>query len=308
MNLTAPRQTCAGNVETGTTVALGCFDGVHRGHLSIIGEAVREAAESGTVPSVFSFAEPPALFFQNAAGNLLTTVREKTALLSSAGISEILMADFRDYRDFSSEEFVNDVLIKQMNAKRLICGYNFTFGRNGSGNADTLRTLFPGKVCVIPCVSVDGEPVSSTAVRRLISSGNLLRASVFLGRFYSISGTVIRGRGDGSRLGFPTANIIPPSVKLLPPPGVYVTTAELDGKEYRAVTDAGYAPTVDSSDTYRLETHVPRLSGDLYGKPLTVRFIDKIRDEKKYESESELVEAIRSDIGFAESYLLPKSR
>jgi riboflavin kinase/FMN adenylyltransferase len=195
-----------------------------------------------------------------------------------------------------------------MNAKRLICGYNFTFGRNGSGNADTLRTLFPGKVCVIPCVSVDGEPVSSTAVRRLISSGNLLRASVFLGRFYSISGTVIRGRGDGSRLGFPTANIIPPSVKLLPPPGVYVTTAELDGKEYRAVTDAGYAPTVDSSDTYRLETHVPGLSGDLYGKPLTVRFIDKIRDEKKYESESELVEAIRSDIGFAESYLLPKSR
>ena len=308
MNLTDPRQTCAGNKETGASVALGCFDGVHLGHLSIIGEAVREAAESGTEPSVFSFAEPPALYFRNGSGNLLTTVGEKTALLSSAGISEIVMADFRDYRDFSSERFVNDVLIKKMNAKNLVCGYNFTFGKNGSGDVNTLKNLFPGKVCVIPCVSVDGEPVSSTAIRRLISSGNVLRASDFLGRFYSVCGVVVRGRGDGSRLGFPTANIIPPSRKLVPPPGVYVTTAELDGKEYRAVTDAGYAPTVDKTNTYRLETHVPGLSGDLYGKQLTVRFIDKIRDERIFESGSELVEAIRSDIGFAESYHLPISR
>ena len=290
------------------TAVLGCFDGVHIGHRSLLREAVRRCALWGTRPLIVSFEEPPAFSFGNG-GKLLTDTEERRALFAACGIADAVFLRFSEVRNLSAEIFLREILRGRYAVDSAVCGYNFTFGKDRSGTPETLRRFFGDRVCVCPPVAYEGTAVSSSRIRAALSEGNLRDANAMLGRPFSLSGIPEKGRGDGTALGTPTANIFPADGRAVPAAGVYVTEVlrHRDGTVFRAVTDAGLAPTMDTTGRYRLESHLFGFSGSLYGEPLTVRFLSRIRDEQRFSSPSALQSAIAADIAAATAFFAKRS-
>ena len=285
----------------GAVVALGSFDGVHEGHRAVLARAAEEARASGLAAVAFTFSVPPSLG-PRADGVLLSTPEEKLALLRDAGIDAAALADFGKLSCMTAEEFVRVILLEELRALKTVCGYDFSFGAGRSGTPETLRDYFGEDAIILPCVSAAGIPVSSSKIRSLLSEGKVAAAAELLGRPYSVSGKIFRGRGDGTRIGFPTVNLAPDKSKVRLRPGVYVSEISAGGIWLPAVTDAGYAPSLDNSGVYRYETHILEGGAEFRAEETAIRFLEFIRPETKFGSEKELRAAIAADVAKAKLF------
>lgn len=279
------------------SIAIGRFDGVHLGHRAVIEAAVKYRAERPLLPAVLTFEQSPHGVLTGEMVYALTTGEKKRELIESLGVKEYFCPRFDSVKDMLPEEFVY-MLKTALGVCHISCGYNFTFGKGGTGNPALLKSLckqYDIALTVVPPVDVGGAPVSSSEIRRRIADGDMLGAAEMLGYEFFVELPVIGGNHLGSKLGFPTINQKLPPTLIHPKFGVYATVTEIDGRRYRSVTNIGTNPTV-GGDYPRVETHILGFDGDLYGQTIKVNFNDFLRDEQAFSSIDELKNAVENDI------------
>lgn len=280
-----------------TAVAVGFFDGVHRGHQAVIEAALSQKAR-GLDTCVFSFStQQNSLPAAKRGAKLLQTPTLKRQAIREMGADWLLLPDFSDLMWLSPEQFAVGVLLEGLSAQVVCCGWDYRFGRGACAGPGELKKLL--EPCGVEVLQIDavldaGEPVSSTRVRAALSEGDIPTANRLLGRPYTIDFPIARGRGLGRRLGFPTANQPFGEQYALPQFGVYATRVLIDGVAHPAVTDVGVKPTV-GSDCVAAESFIPGWEGELYGRRIETQFLRYLRPERRFDSLNELAEAIRAD-------------
>lgn len=278
-------------------LALGNFDGVHTAHKEIIEKCRDYAKENGILSGVLLFDVHPRTRFDKEV-KLLTTTSEKLEMIKNMGVDFVAIKAFDESTmKMSPDEFFL-LLTDKLNAKALFAGYDYTFGYKAAGNSKTLvKTAETAGIYteILPQVSIDNEPVSSTKIRELIALGKTLEAQKFLGHMYFVSGKVEKGKQNGTKMGIPTANISFPKDKLMPSDGVYTGIFEIGKKKYKSLINVGKNPTFDA-DIRTLEVHILGFSGDIYEMDAQVYFDKKIREEIKFNSPEQLVKQINEDL------------
>jgi riboflavin kinase/FMN adenylyltransferase len=288
-------------------LAIGVFDGVHRGHQAVISTSADHAATSNGTPVVVTFdPHPEKVLRPQAAPHLLSATQHKIALIRALGVEHLLIITFdKQFAATEPEDFVQKLVIHSKPLREICVGHEWSFGKNRRGNLDLLKKLgakFNFDVVGIPPVKINGAVVSSTAIRQAIEKGDLAKAAEMLGREYTILGTVTRGDNLGKKIGFPTANLSAHSEQF-PPNGVYVAEARIDGELYRGVINLGIRPTVSSGKSERvLEIHLFDFNRDIYGHEVEVRFLKFLRPEKKFANLEALVQQIRQDVERARQF------
>ncbi len=291
-----------------TVVALGCFDGLHHGHRAVIGEARRMADRLGCELAVWTFEEPPKNYFAPHSVPLITDLPTKKSLLRQMGVDLLICLPFDEkIRTLSAEEFFHTILLRRLQAKHLVCGYNYSFGTGGKGDSKQLHALCQQSgisLTTIPPVLCGNRAVSSSEIRLAIEEGRPEDASRLLGRPYSLRATVVDGRKLGRKLGFPTLNQRFPEGMLIPRRGVYVSRVTYGGrkKPLFGITNVGMRPTVGGHHVVA-ETHVFDFYGDLYGKQVEVEFLHFIRPEVSFESVDALSAQVHRDMETAKQIL-----
>ena len=282
-------------------LAIGVFDGVHRGHQAVISTSADHARVANGTPVVVTFdPHPEKVLRPQAAPHLLSATKHKIALIRALGVEHLLIITFdKQFAATEPEDFVQKLVIHSEPLREICVGHEWSFGKNRRGNLDLLKKLgakFNFDVVGIPPVKIKGAVVSSTAIRQAIEKGDLAKAAEMLGREYTILGTVTRGDNLGKKIGFPTANLSAHSEQF-PPNGVYVAEARIDGELYRGVINLGIRPTVSSGKSERvLEIHLFDFNRDIYGHDVEVRFLKFLRPEKKLANLDALVQQIRQDV------------
>lgn len=275
--------------DTKTIVTLGTFDGVHKGHKSILDKLINSSKSSGCQSVVLTFFPHPRMVLQqNSDLKLLNTIDEKAGLLEKAGIDNLIIHPFdMAFSRLTAEEFVKDILVDRLNISKIIIGHDHRFGRNRTANIDDLIRFgidYGFEVEKISALEINEVSVSSTKIRTALNEGKIAIANDYLGYPYFINGTIIKGKQLGRTIGFPTANIEPSeSYKLIPANGVYVVSSEIDGKTVQGMMNIGTRPTVNGTGT-TIEVHYHNFNEDLYGKPVKVSLHHRLRDEVKFES------------------------
>ena len=289
-----------------TAIALGKFDGLHKGHQILFSE-LRRYKETGLTTVVFTFDFHPMFLLSGKKQQLIYTREERKRIIEDLGADVMIEYPFTiETSKVEAEDFIRDMLVKELGAKAIVVGDDFRFGHNRGGDVALLKKFEPvygftvdscRKLCY-------GErEISASFVRDLIKEGDMATAEELLGRPYSISGEIIHGKGNGSsRLSMPTANIIPDTDKLLTPDGVYVSHVSFGDSVYRSVTNIGHNPTVGENNDLRVETHLMDYSGDLYGKKMEVFLHSRLRGEKRFESFDDLKAQMKSDLTAAAAY------
>lgn len=283
-----------------TTITVGTFDGVHRGHQEVLREIVRRARAADRASVLVTFEPHPLeIVAPDRAPRLLTTLEEKLELWPLFDLDYVHVLPFTtDLREMSPARFVREVLVDRLRVGELVIGYDHGFGKDRKGDVDTLRGL-AGElgfvVDVVGPVAVDTEAVSSTAVRRAVETGDLEAAARGLGRPYSVLGRVARGAGRGRELGYPTANLEPGRRKCLPPTGVYAVRVEVEGVEWPAMANLGPRPTFGDARA-GLEVHLLDWPGEeLYGARLHVEFVERLRGVLRFGDPAELAAQLAED-------------
>jgi len=290
-------------------VTVGTYDGVHLGHQEILREVRRKTKVRNGTSVVLTFEpHPQTVVAPESAPFLLTTKTERIALLEKKGIDETLFLPFdAEMARLDAGEFVRKILVDGIGAEAVVLGTNHAFGRGRSGNVRSLKRFgeqFGFEVVAVPSLIVDGAPVSSTRIRRLIREGRVAEAARLLGRPYSMTGKVIRGDGRGRGLGFPTANLsIDHPRKLLPADGVYAMWAEMDGARFPAVMNIGVRPSFRAGRA--IEVHLLDFRDTVYGATVSGKLVEKIREEKQFDHPEALSEQIAQDIARARALLHP---
>lgn len=278
----------------GSAVALGYFDGVHLGHRAVLSEAVSCARNLGLTAAAFTFSLPVSGGFK---GRRILTGEEKRRRIASLGVELYLCPPFEQFRVLSPRQFVDEVLQRDLGARAVFCGDNFTFGKDKAGNVEVLRRLCAERsieVHVVPMAQYQGQTVSSTRIRACLSQGEMEPVNDMLGQPYSLRRSVQRGQGLGHTLGFPTINLTYPEGLLIPRSGVYVTQVTLsDGTRHPGATGLGSRPTVSDEDKITCETFLPGFSGDIYGDEVTVSFYKYLWPTEKFESVNDLAAMVR---------------
>jgi riboflavin kinase/FMN adenylyltransferase len=289
-------------------VSLGNFDGVHIGHQAILRRLLQEAqARQGTALVLTFHPHPLTVLRPTQPLPLICNLREKLSAFAALQIDKVLLQHFTPaFAQLTPEEFVRRYLKDAIGAEKVVVGHNVSFGRHRAGNAEVLQQL--GKSCgfevdIVGPVTTGGQEVSSTAVRTLLTAGEMREVTRFLGRPYAASGRVVKGFQRGRTIGFPTANLRP-RTDLLLPNGVYAVTVNMDGQKIPGVANVGMNPTFNGNQR-TLEAHLFDFSGDLYGRRLTVSFVARLRGERKFPSVEELVKQIQEDATRARALLLP---
>lgn len=275
-----------------SSLALGAFDGLHRGHMAVI-HAACAPGKGGEVlsPAVFTFRSSP------SGNSAVLTGRDKERILAHSGVETLYSLEFQEVRNWEAEAFVRRVLFQRCNARRLCCGQDFRFGRGARGDVALLRQLCCQagvELYVVPPVTDSGEKVSSTRIRKAVEEGDIPTANRLLGRPFGFSLEVIHGNHIGTGLGTPTINQAIPEGFVLPRFGVYASWCRVGGQYFYGVTNVGLKPTV-GSDRVLAETWLPEFSGDLYGKRVRVFLLEFLRPEKKFASLEELKAAIQEN-------------
>lgn len=288
-------------------VALGNFDGVHIGHQRLLAEAVRLSFSiRGSKAMVWTFLETPRSVIGATPIPEICTVTERMDLFRRAGVTYCALEHFDTIRELSPEEFVDTVLVGQLSCAAVVCGFNFRFGKDGSGDAAMLKTLLAERdipLTVIDPVTVEGTVVSSTHIRALIEAGEMEEAAKFLGYSYFIDATVLHGKQLGRTMGFPTINQSIESSRVRPKSGVYCTTCDIGEDVYVGITNIGSRPTVNEDEaSVNCETYIVGTDEILYGRRVRVNFYRRLRDEKKFDSVEALQDAIARDKKAAEDY------
>lgn len=280
-------------------VALGTFDGLHRGHLDVIGTAKQEAEHTGAKLAVFTFSNHPLEWINPAHVPVaLVTPAVKLQLLENLGVDVLIDIPFNQLvADLLPQQFLER--LRALNYSCLVVGENFTYGQRGVGNVYTLAASAQAlgfKLIVRKLVSNNGTIISSTEIRRLITAGEVQQAARMLGRSYSISGIVAHGNERGRLLGYPTANLeLVDAHVAIPLGGVYAVRAYVDGGVYGGMANIGKNPTFGDVEKPRLETNIFGFSGDIYGKTLTIEFVQRIRGEVKFAGIDALKEQLAQD-------------
>ena len=279
-------------------IALGFFDGVHRGHGALLRRAAEEARRRGCTPAVFTFDRPPKEVITGIPCPLINSPEDRSDLVKRLyGIDEMLMVPFDDeMRTTPWDRFVTDILVGRYGAVHLVAGHDHHFGYKNQGSPELLREKCAelGLGCdIIPAVTLDGVTVSSTHIRKLLEEGGVETARAFLGHPHVLTQTVGHGRRLGRTIGVPTANLVAPPHVLLPKRGVYAAKVTLpDGRAFGGVTNVGIRPTVNHGQDVTVEPWILDFDGDLYGQKLRVEFFRRLRDARKFES----LEALKTQI------------
>jgi riboflavin kinase/FMN adenylyltransferase len=276
-------------------IALGNFDGLHRGHLKIIERVKRGAAEHGGTPMAMTFdPHPPRVVRPDKAPPLLMTKAQRIEALHRAGVQCVAVVRFtKELSQWDADTFVRKVLVDWLHVSEVWVGANFLFGHERTGTFSVLRGLgqsYGFRADKIDPVRYKDFVVSSTRIRRLVAEARMDEAAALLGRAYYLDGTIVEGKRRGRELGFPTANLETQN-ELLPPNGVYATIMTIDGVVHGGVTNIGMRPTFGET-TPTIETHVLDYSGDLYGQTVRLAFVQRLRDERRFED----VDALRAQI------------
>jgi riboflavin kinase/FMN adenylyltransferase len=282
----------------GRAVALGTFDGVHRGHRRVIGSAVDRARERGLVATVATFEPHPLRVLRPAPPPLLlTTLDRKIALVAELGVDELVAIPFTpELSQQSAEDFCAQVLVAALGARSVSVGANFRFGHGAAGDAALLRARPEFETEVVELVQDGGGSISSSRIRSLLADGDVAGAAGLLGAPYTIAGPVVEGDRRGRDLNMPTANMEPPTDVILPAPGIYAALATANGERRPAAVSIGVRPTFETEGDLLVEAHLIGFDGDLYGQALELAFLERLRDEVRFESADELVEQMQKDV------------
>jgi len=281
-------------------LTIGVFDGVHRGHRAILRRLTEAAHAQGAPAAALTFHPHPAQVLSGREIKCLTTPQERAALLGSLGVDVVITQPFdKELAAISARDFMLR-LRERLGLRRLLIGYDFALGKGREGNAARLSELgaeLNYEVEVIPALSEASGVISSTAIRALISGGNVSAAASLLGYPYTLSGEVIHGEGRGKKINIPTANIAYPPGKAIPTNGIYATWAQVGGRRIMAATNIGFNPTfTPQRNIPSLEAHLLDFDGEIYGQEVKVEFIARLRDELKFNSVEELLKQIWDDI------------
>lgn len=287
------------HIEEETAVAIGKFDGIHKGHEKILRELLAKKSK-GQKTAVFTFDTPPASVFYGKKQKILTTNIEKRAMLAGFGIDYLIEFPFHEKTAaISAEDFIEDILVQRLHMKSVIAGTDCRFGHKGLGNRELLRKY--GETYHYDTVIVDkefymDEPISSSFIRSAIEEGSVETANEMLIYPYSLLGEVVHGRKFGRTLGMPTVNLIPEENKLLPPNGVYMSKVSCNGILYDGITNIGCKPTVNGDIQNGVETYLYRFNQDVYGDIVAVSLLAFIRPEMKFPSVEDLKQQMQTDI------------
>ncbi len=285
-------------LEVPTAATIGNFDGVHIGHKEIIQHTIETARKKALGSCVITFYPHPQTVLRNIDVPLLFPIRERYKLLEREEIEHLVRFTFtKEIASMSARDFISRILVDTLNIKHLTIGPDFAFGKNREGDFNLLKTV--GKELgfeteVVGPARVDGEVVSSSSIRKLIKDGDMRKAVLFLGKNYYVGGNVVEGEKRGRIIGFPTANL-DTDWDLLPKQGVYATYANIGDKKHKSITNIGYRPTFQKNELL-IETHIFEFSDDIYNQSINVEFVERIRDEKRFESADALVVQITKDV------------
>jgi len=289
-----------------TLLTIGVFDGVHRGHLHLLGHLVARAHEKGCPSGVVTFrTHPEKVLGRRDTIPWITTLRERARLLRAAGVDVVVPVTFtRDVAGLSAREFVL-LLQKHLNMSGLVLGPDFALGRHRQGDPDCLRRIgeeLDFRVEVVKPARLGGDIISSSAIRKLLAAGDINKVEEMLGRRFSLEGKVVAGDRRGHTLGFPTANIKTQPEQAMPGDGIYATIARRGRQRLNSVTNIGVRPTFDGLKRL-VETYILDFDGDLYGKRLSVELVARLRDEMKFQSVEELKDQMGKDVQWAREIL-----
>ncbi|MDT7603060.1 MAG: riboflavin kinase / adenylyltransferase [Acidobacteriota bacterium] len=289
-----------------TVLTLGVFDGLHLGHQLIVQTVVERARALDAVPTVVTFdPHPRAVLHPESAPPLLQTFDQKIEALGVLGVEQTIVVRFTpEFARVRAAEFLRDVVQERLQAREVYLGRGFAFGHNREGNIDLLRDVsrrLGFRADEVPEVCLRGHRISSSRIRALLAEGRVNLARRMLGRPYGVEGRVVRGASRGAGLGFPTANLHPQN-RVIPRAGVYVTATLVEGAWRRSVTNVGVRPTFERDAEPSVETFVLDWRGDLYGDVVRVRFLSRLRAERKFASVAELKKQIDADVSRAEEF------
>lgn len=292
----------------GTVVTIGTFDGVHVGHKKIIDKLKESAALNQWESVVLTFFPHPRMVLQKESQiKLINTIQERESLLEQQGLDHLVIHPFtKEFSRLTAEEFVEEVLVKQLKAKKVIIGYDHRFGRNRNADITDLKKYgaeFDFEVEEISKQELEDVAISSTKIRKALDKGEIERANSYLGYPMILSGVVVKGKKLGREIGYPTANLdIAEAYKLIPAQGVYIVQCEINGICVYGMMNIGTNPTVGGS-TQTVETYFFDFEGDLYGKHLSIHVLARIREEKNFSSIDQLVDAMKKDESFCHSWI-----
>ncbi len=289
-----------------TALTLGNFDGIHLGHQALIEKVVQEAQRRGGVSCLVTFRPHPVEFFSGQKEDLTLFDQESQfEKLQTLGVQRVHVVPFdQKFSALTAEQFFFDFLLPQWNPFYIVVGDDFRFGKGRDGNIQKLQAWSQSKGIefhVVPAVTIDHQRVSTTAIRQALAAKDLRKVHLYLGQDFFLQGPVVHGLQRARTLGVPTANILP-TVRVLPPQGVYITSTKVDGVTYPSVTNVGVSPTHGVDLPVRVETHILDFSGDLYGKKIQVFFHHFLREERKMTSLKELQDQLFLDIHQARSF------
>lgn len=280
------------------SLALGYFDGVHIGHQAVIKNAVNFAKQNGGKSAVITFKDHPCCFFHGVCPKYILTREYREKFIADLGVDYLYELDFEKLAGLSAEEYLENILIKHFSPKSISTGFNHNFGHNKTGDVKFLEeesVKYNYKYFALPPQKYDGEVISSTKIRKLLSDGQIDTANKMLGRNFIIEGTVIKGRQIGRTIGFRTANILYPLELIDIPFGVYSVLVNYASQTYQGIANFGVRPTVNGHGAL-LEVHIIDFERDIYGEVLEVKFIKMLRTERKFDSLDSLKQQISRDI------------
>ncbi|GAA0332159.1 bifunctional riboflavin kinase/FAD synthetase [Bacillus carboniphilus] len=290
-----------------SAMAIGFFDGVHLGHQKVIKTAIEYAKAHNMKSAVMTFDPHPSVVLGKNVQNveMITPMQEKIEQIRALGVDYLFVVNFSEaFSKLQPQEFVDQFIIG-LNVQHVVAGFDFSYGRFGKGKMDTLPEFSRGKFTQTTVEKYEKEEikVSSTAIRSFLKEGRMDKVKEFLGRYYSVKGTVIHGHKRGRQIGFPTANIKLDQDSLKPPVGVYAVQVQVKGQWYIGVCNFGYKPTFDDGPLEpQAEVHIFDFSEDIYGETIVVRWHKRLRDEKKFPDIDELIRQIKQDAEDAKAF------
>jgi riboflavin kinase/FMN adenylyltransferase len=297
--------------ERGTALTIGVFDGVHLGHQYLLSRLREHARQRGLLSAVITFRQHPedTLSGQNRL-SYLTTLSQRTSLIKEGGIDDVIVLSFTpELANLSARHFIG-LLQKHLKMEVLIIGPDFALGKNREGDTDTLRTLGQDMgftVILIPPIIINGEVVSSTAIRNALAEGDMKKVYNMVGRYFNVPGRVVPGTHTGVQLGFPTANLETAPEQGLPTDGVYVTWAYIDNKAYPSMTKIGRRPSFGDSQR-TVEVYILDYQGDLYGREMNIDIVERLRDVIKFDTAEALKSQIAEDVKQGRAILTARGR